>query len=329
MTAHPNLSVTKSNKSDISVGQEILKEEATALTDLANQLNETFTQAVDTLANIKGRIIVTGMGKSGHIGAKIAATLASTGSPAFFVHPGEASHGDLGMITEEDAVIAISHSGGSKELADILAYCTRYKVPHIALTGKAESTLGQAATVILLNGVKEEACPLNLAPTTSTTATLALGDALAVALMTRKGFQKEDFSRYHPGGKLGAQLLTVSELMAKGDALPTVTPTTSTNDLFAELTSKNFGCVGVVENNQLKGIVTDGDIKRHFTPEIFNQTAADIMTSSPITITAEAFATRAVQIMQDKRITVLFVVNDQNEPLGLIHMHHCLQAGVI
>ncbi len=315
---------------DIGAARNVLLEEAKALQNLADTLNADFSHAVDTILGRTGRVIVTGMGKSGHIGAKIAATLASTGTPAFFVHPGEASHGDLGMIAEDDVVIALSHSGESKELGDILAYCSRASIPLIAMTGKPESTLAQAADVVLLNDVKQEACPINMAPTTSTTATLALGDALAVALMERRGFKKEHFARFHPGGKLGSQMAKVADIMVTGDDMPLVTPATTMSDVIIEMTAKNLGGVGVLaEDGTLAGIITDGDLKRHMGDDLLTKKASDIMTANPKTITADDFAVQAVNIMQEKRITSLFVVADDNKPQGVIQIHHCLQAGVI
>jgi arabinose-5-phosphate isomerase len=325
-----HLTNTQQHEADLNEARRLLQAEATALTTLAQKLGDSFTSTVDVLLHIKGRAIVTGMGKSGHIGAKIAATLASTGTPAFYIHPGEASHGDLGMITADDAVIALSHSGESKELSDIIAYCTRYSVPLIAITGRASSTLAQAASHVLLNEVETEACPLNLAPTSSTTTSLALGDALAIVLMQRRGFKKEDFSRYHPGGKLGAQLLKVRDIMLSQD-LPVTKPDAPMTQVLVELTDKNMGCVGIVEDGNLVGIITDGDLKRHMAPDILSKTATDIMTPTPATIREEAFATSAVQQMQKKKITVLFVVRGQKskKPVGLLHMHHCLQAGIV
>lgn len=324
MTAH----AVKPCEGDISIAATLLEEEAKALTTLAQSLDETFVRAVDVLAAATGKVIVTGMGKSGHIGAKIAATMASTGTPAFFVHPGEASHGDLGMITPNDVVIAISHSGESKELGDMLAYCTRFNVPLVALTGRERSTLGQAATVTLLNKVEKEACPINKAPTTSTTATLALGDALAVALMQRQGFLAEDFARFHPGGKLGAQMKTAAELMATGDQLPTVLPEVRMKDVVLEMTSKNLGGVAVVQGGQLKGMITDGDLKRHISQDWLTQKAQDVMNPTPIVITPQTLASTALALMQEKRITSLLVAEEKTLK-GLLHIHHLLQAGVV
>ncbi|RZK99070.1 MAG: KpsF/GutQ family sugar-phosphate isomerase [Rubrivivax sp.] len=304
--------------------------QAQALTTLVEALktDEALPQAVNLIAASAGRVIVTGVGKSGHIGGKIAATLASTGTPAFFVHPTEALHGDLGMITTSDVVIALSHSGESKELAAIVAYTARFRIPLIAVTGKPESTLAKAATVILNTRVTKEACPLNLAPTTSTTVALALCDALAVALMTARGFSKEDFAVFHPGGKLGAQLLRVSEVMVDED-LPLQPVTASMADVLVTLTARNLGCVGLTDpDGNLIGIFTDGDLKRRLTPNLLNQTAADVMTSSPKTTAADTLATAAVAQMESGNVTSLWVVS-AGKPVGLLRVQDCLHANVI
>ena len=316
----------------LTSGRDVLEQEAAALIALAKSLDGAFEEAVELVlaGTEKGRVIITGMGKSGHVGAKIAATMASTGTPAYFVHPGEASHGDLGMITTSDVVLAISHSGGTKELGDIIAHCQRFSVPLICIVGKADSTLGRAANVCLSTGVTQEACPLNLAPTTSTTATLALGDALAVALMTMRGFRKEDFAGFHPGGGLGSRLAKVADLMAKGDDLPVVSETTPMQDAILEMTEKRLGLVGVVDaGGMLSGIVTDGDLRRKMSADLLTKTAADIMTRSPSTIDASTLAAAAVHMMQSRKITALFVLDDMRRPQGVLHIHHCLQAGVV
>ena len=315
---------------DIAVGQDVLRKEAHGLLNMAENLGETFIQALDLMHNTKGRVVVTGMGKSGHIGSKIAATLASTGTVSYFVHPGEASHGDLGMITEQDVVLAFSHSGETKELADVLAHCARFGIPIIAITGKENSTLGRAATVCLINGITEEACPVNLAPTSATTATLAMGDALAIALMTRRGFQSEDFANFHPGGKLGSKLSPVSAFMLTGEGLPLVATGTKMTDAIVEMTTKSQGTLAVVDSkNTLLGVITDGDLRRHIANNLLEKTVDEVMTSSPMTISANTLASKAVYMMQSKKITSLFVVSSENTVEGLIHIHHCLQAGVI
>lgn len=307
-----------------------LTAQAQALTTLAEALatDPALPQAVALIHNSQGRVIVTGVGKSGHIGGKIAATLASTGTPAFFVHPTEALHGDLGMITTSDVIIALSHSGESKELAAIVAYAARFRIPLIAVTGKPESTLARAATVILNTRVTKEACPLNLAPTTSTTVALALCDALAVALMTARGFSKEDFAVFHPGGKLGAQLLRVSEVMVDED-LPLQPATASMADVLVTLTTRNLGCVGLTDpDGNLAGIFTDGDLKRRLTPNLLNQTAADVMTRSPKTTAPDTLATAAVAQMESGNVTSLWVIQS-GKPVGLLRVQDCLHANVI
>lgn len=321
--------LTDSLKNALEEAQRVLRDEAQALNTLSDELGAPFVDALNVITQAQGRVIVTGMGKSGHIGAKIAATLASTGTPSFFVHPGEASHGDLGMITEEDVVIAISHSGGTKELGDVLAHCARFNVPLIAMTGKPESMLGKAADIILLNGVKKEACPIQMAPMSSTTATLALGDALAAAAMKMNGFSAEDFSVFHPGGKLGSKMARVEELMHKGENMPIVPVHTGMEQALLEMSKKRLGLVMAVdENGDLAGLITDGDLRRHMDANLLSKNMNDIMTTSPLTIQADVLAQKAVAMMQEKSITALVVV-DQSKPVGVIHIHDCLQAGVI
>jgi arabinose-5-phosphate isomerase len=324
--------VTLENHAVITSGRDVLEKEAAALMALSAQLDGSFERAVELImaATGKGRVIVTGMGKSGHVGAKIAATMASTGTPAYFVHPSEASHGDLGMVTAEDVVLAISHSGGTKELGDMIAHCKRFSVPLICMVGKADSTLGNAADVCLSTGVTEEACPLNLAPTTSTTATLALGDALAVALMTLRGFRKEDFAGFHPGGGLGSRLAKVSDLMATGDDVPLVQKDTLMQDAILEMTEKRLGLVCVVDGGGvLCGVITDGDLRRKMSADLLSCQAHEVMTKGPSTVAGDALAVTAVQTMQSRKITALFVLDDLHRPQGVLHIHHCLQAGVI
>ena len=254
--------------------------------------------------------------------------MASTGTPAFFVHPGEASHGDLGMITENDSVIAISNGGESKELSDILIYCKRYGIPLIAVTKNANSSLGKAGDILLLLPNDGEACPLGLAPTSSTTATLVLGDVLSVALLERKGFTKTDFSQRHPGGKLGSFLQKVSDLMHKGVDMPIVNDSATMQDALIAMTSKMLGCVGIINSaGKLEGMITDGDLRRCLSPDVLTKKAAEVMTINPKTITADVLAAEAVKLMNDKKITQLFVVQD-NIPVGVIHLHDCLKAGV-
>ena len=315
---------------DIISAKRTIDKEIEALRIMESELDETLTQALDVMQYTKGRVIVTGMGKSGHIGNKIAATLASTGTPSFFVHPGEASHGDLGMLTKDDVVVAISNSGETKELSDIILYCKRYGIPLIAITKNPDSTLGKTGDIVLKLPDDGEACPLGLAPTSSTTATLVLGDILAVRLLERKGFSKTDFRQRHPGGKLGSFLQKVSDLMHKGSEMPLVKEATSMQDALLEMTSKMLGCVGVTDGNgKLIGIITDGDLRRCLTPDVLNKKASDVMTRNPKTTGPDVLAAEAVNLMNNtgKGITQLFVV-DEGKPVGIIHLHDCLRAGV-
>ncbi len=315
---------------DITSARRTIDKEVEALRMMEDELNDNLSKALDIMQNTKGRVIITGMGKSGHVGSKIAATLASTGTPSFFVHPGEASHGDLGMLTNEDSVVAISNSGETKELSDIVIYCKRYHIPLIAMTKNPDSALGRAGDVLLQLPNDGEACPLGLAPTSSTTATIVLGDILAVALLERKGFTKTDFKQRHPGGKLGAFLQKVSDLMHTGAEMPLVSDTATMQEALLEMTSKMLGCVGIVNNNgELLGMITDGDLRRCLNPELLSQKASEVMTQNPKTITADMLAAEALGIMNNtgKGITQLFVVQDR-KPVGIIHIHDCLRAGV-
>lgn len=316
---------------DIISAKRTIDKEIEALRMMEDELSENLTQALDLMQKIKGRVIVSGMGKSGHVGSKIAATLASTGTPSFFVHPGEASHGDLGMLTNDDCVIAISNSGETKELSDIILYCKRYGIPLIAITKNVNSTLGQAGDILLKLPDDGEACPLGLAPTSSTTATMVLGDILAVRLLERKGFTKTDFKQRHPGGKLGSFLKKVSDLMHKGDEMPLVHEDTPMQDALLVMTSKMLGCVGVIDKEgNLVGIFTDGDLRRCLGPDILTKTAQDVMTRNPKTISADILAVEALTTMNTtgKGITQLFVLQE-GKPIGIIHMHDCLRAGVM
>lgn len=316
---------------DILSAKRTINKEVEALRMMEDELNGSLVEALDLMQNIKGRIIVSGMGKSGHVGSKIAATLASTGTPSFFVHPGEASHGDLGMLTKEDAVLAISNSGETKELSDIILYCKRYNIPLIAITKNPTSTLGKTADIILKLPDDGEACPLGLAPTSSTTATMVLGDILAVCLLERKGFSKTDFRQRHPGGKLGSYLLKVSDLMHTGKEIPLVKTGTPLQDALLEMTSKMLGCVGIIDNNGLLiGIITDGDLRRNLSSDMLTKTADDIMTKNPKSVGPDMLAAEAINTMNTtgKGITQLFVIEEQ-KPIGIIHMHDCLRAGVV
>lgn len=319
------------NIQDIKSAKHTVEKEIEALKMMEDNFDDSLTQALDLLQNTKGRVIVTGMGKSGHIGRKIAATLASTGTPSFFVHPGEASHGDLGMLTDEDTVIAISNGGESKELSDILVYSKRFGIPLIAITKNPQSSLGKAGDIILRLPDDGEACPLGLAPTSSTTATLVLGDVLAIALMERKGFSKTDYKQRHPGGKLGAILQKVSDLMHTGNGIPLVSEDTMLQDALVVMTAKMLGCVGVVDDKGvLKGIITDGDLRRWLSPDLLQKKVSDVMTKNPKTIGPDVLAAEALNIMNNtgKGITQLFVVQDDNKPIGIIHIHDCLRVGV-
>ena len=304
--------------------------EIKAIEELKHSLDaDSLTQALDFMQKSKGRIIITGMGKSGHIGKKIAASFASTGTPSFFVHPAEASHGDLGMITEDDVVIAISNSGESRELIDILNYCKRFGITLIAITKNPESSLGKAGDVVLVLPNNGEACPLGLAPTSSTTATLVLGDILTIGMLERKGFSKEDFNDRHPGGKLGAILKRVSDLMHTGQEMPLLDENSNMQAVLLEMTSKRLGCVGFInsQTGDLTGILTDGDLRRCLSSKILEEKAVDLMTRNPKTISPNAMTAEALKIMHDKKITNLFVV-ENNKPVGVIHIHDLLNNGV-
>ena len=318
----------------IELGLAVLKTESEAITALMPRLDQSFHRACDMLLDCEGRIVVTGMGKSGHIGNKIAATLASTGSPAFFMHPGEASHGDLGMITTDDLLIALSNSGETSEITLLLPLLKRLGIPLIALTGKPGSTLARAADINLDVSIDKEACPMGLAPTSSTTASLAMGDALAIAVLQARGFTEEDFALSHPGGNLGRQLLLrVSDIMHSGDAIPLVPVSSSLSDTLLEMTKKGLGMAGVIdpENNQLLGIYTDGDLRRTFEkmPDIKTAQVGDFMTSDCVTIEADRIASEALKIMHDRKINALMVVDKSNLVQGALNMHDLLRAGVV
>ena len=288
-----------------------------------------FARAAAVILAATGNVIVSGMGKSGHIGRKISATLASTGTSSHFVHPAEASHGDLGMIRDDDVVLAMSWSGESPELADIVAYTRRFDVPLIAITSRAESALGKAADICLTLPISQEACPNGLAPTTSTTMQLAAGDALAVLLLERRGFTASDFNRYHPGGKLGTRLLQVSKLMHVGDALPLVKLTASLSEGIVEMTSKRFGIAGVVdESGELVGVLTDGDLRRAFKTGFSDRKVADSMGRHPRVVAPDTLAAQVLAQMNASRVTCVFVV-EAKRPIGLVHIHDLLRAGVI
>lgn len=305
-----------------------INREIDTITKLRDSLDNNLTQALNLMQQAKGRIILTGMGKSGHIGKKIAASLASTGTPSFFVHPAEASHGDLGMITEDDVVIAISNSGESKELVDILNYCKRFGIKLIAITKNPQSSLGKAGDVVLQLPNNGEACPLGLAPTNSTTATLVLGDILTAGLIERKGFTKSDFNQRHPGGKLGSILQRVSDLMHTDLEMPILEENSNMQQVLLEMTSKRLGCVGFVNTDGIfTGMLTDGDLRRCLNSEILTKKAIDLMTKNPKTISKDTMAAEAMKIMHDRKITNIFVIEDK-KPIGVIHIHDLLNNGV-
>ncbi len=313
---------------DLTAARRVLAQESRALKRLAESLDERFAEAAELLGAVRGRIVVSGMGKSGHIGNKIAATFASTGAPALFVHPAEASHGDLGMVTDDDALLMLSNSGETPELDALLNYAKRFGIPVVAIVGKGESSLARAATVSLVLPDEPEAGTLGLAPTTSTTMTLALGDALAVALLERKGFTAEDFRLYHPGGKLGSRLVRVTDIMHGGDAVPLVPAGMPMSEALIVITSKRFGCVGATDaDGALVGIVTDGDLRRHMDQDFLRRPVRQIMTPDPKTISGSALGVEAARMMNACEITSLFVIED-DRPIGIVHIHDCLRAGL-
>jgi arabinose-5-phosphate isomerase len=297
-------------------------------TALAEHLGQSFGKAVDILAGARGRVIVTGIGKSGHIGQKLAATFASTGTPAFFVHPSEASHGDLGMIAKDDAIVAISWSGESVEIGNIITYSRRFKVPLVAITSRAQSALGKQADVVLELPRVKEACPHGLAPTTSTTMQLAIGDCLAIALLESKGFTAHDFKVIHPGGSLGASLRFVGDVMHTGDRLPLAGEDAAMSIALVTMTQKSFGCLGVVDGKgKLVGVITDGDLRRHMGADLLGARTGDIMTRKPKVVVPDMLASAALELLNTSRITALFVV-DKGKPVGIVHVHDLLRVGV-
>jgi len=314
---------------DLAVARRVIRAEIEGLEQLGRTLDAAFGAALDLCTAARGRLIVTGIGKSGHVARKIAATLASTGSPAQFVHPAEASHGDLGMIGIEDAIVALSNSGESDEMAAIIAYSRRFRIPLIAITGGARSTLAEAADAVLLLPRAAEACPMGLAPTTSTTMMMAVGDALAIALLERKGFSPDDFQLFHPGGRLGRRLLRVSDIMHAGDNVPLVSPDAPMSEAILVMSAKSFGCVGVRgEDGRLVGVITDGDLRRHMDDRLLARTVGEVMHRDPKFVTAAQLAAEALGLMNRFAITALFVVDDRLRPTGFLHMHDCLRAGV-
>lgn len=317
----------------LDIAKKVLKIEADAVLALIEKLDANFEKAVDLIYNSKGKVVVTGMGKSGLVGKKIAATLASTGTPAFFLHPAEAIHGDLGMVTSEDVIIAISNSGETEELAGLIPFLKRFNVHLISMTGNPNSTLSRQADAHLDISVKEEACPLGIVPTASTTAALAMGDAIAVALLTKNGFREEDFAFYHPGGSLGKKLFVkVSDLMHQGDALPVISPDKSMTAAVMEISSKRLGIVIVIDaDNKLLGIITDGDLRRgieKWGKALFDMKAGEVMTKNPKTISGDELAAKALSIMETHSITSLTVPDKEGKAEGVIHLHDILRKGI-
>jgi arabinose-5-phosphate isomerase len=312
----------------LSIGRRVIAREADALQMLAGALDDSFDRALALIMAAQGRVIVSGMGKSGHIARKIAATFASTGTPAHFVHPAEASHGDLGMLTKGDVALVLSNSGETAELADILAHTRRFGIPLIAVAGRMDSTLVRQSDVAILLPNAPEACETGIVPTTSTTMTLALGDAMAIALMEHRAFTPEHFRLFHPGGKLGAKLLSVRDLMH--DDVPLIDSSSPMSEALLTISQKGFGVVGVVENHGLVGIITDGDLRRHMAG-LLSLTAGQVMTRNPRTVAPDALAEVAVAAMNDRKITCLFVAEPTapGRALGILHIHDCLRAGVI
>ena len=317
----------------IKTALDVIALEAKGLDALAQSLEngplaDAFVRAVNIIKTAPGRVIVSGMGKSGHIGRKIAATLASTGEPASFVHPGEASHGDLGMISRSDVVLALSNSGETKELSDMMAYCGRFDIPLLSITSGENSSLASASDVCLLMPKADEACGETRAPTTSTTMTLALGDALCVALLRDKGFEAKDFKSFHPGGKLGAAFKKVGDVMNPADRLPLCAPDAGIEKVSETIAQNNFGCVGIVEGGKLTGVITDGDLRRHLSADLLSQTAKDVMTKNPVFVTEDTLAADALGVLAEKHITTLFVCRG-GAPVGLLHIHDMLELGLV
>ncbi len=312
----------------LASARAVIAREVEGLEAVAGALDDRFVALVDRVAHLTGRVIISGMGKSGHIGRKIAATLASTGTPAHFVHPSEASHGDLGMITADDLVLCLSNSGETHELRDIIAYTRRFSIPLVALVRRAGSVLVESADIAIVLPEVPEASPIGV-PTTSTTMMLAYGDALAIALLEQKGFSRADFGVFHPGGKLGSQFTRVSALMHAGDELPLVAADAPMQQVLLTMTAKRFGCAGVVDTaGAMVGIVTDGDLRRHMGTDLMQLTAAQVMTAHPVTITPTMLAAEALGIMNSKSITCLFALTE-GKPVGILHIHDCLRAGVM
>lgn len=328
------MTINDCNMDALSVARRVLKTEADAVHALIEKLNGSFERAIDTIFEARGRVVVTGMGKSGLVGKKIAATLASTGTPAFFLHPAEASHGDLGMVTSRDIIIAISNSGETDEITDLIPFLKRFGVSVISMTGNQNSTLAKASDVSLDISVKEEACPLGITPTASTTAALAMGDAIAVALLVKRGFRQEDFASFHPSGSLGKKLFVrVKDLMHKGVALPVIGSSTPVMDAVMEISSKRLGIAIVADKaGKLLGVVTDGDVRRgiqKWGKDFFDMKAEEVMTRSPKSISSEELAAKALSVMQTYSITSLVVPDSEGRVVGIIHLHDILKDGIV
>jgi len=318
----------------LAIAKKVLKTEADAVLALTDRINSDFEKAIEIIFNSKGRVVVTGMGKSGLVGKKIAATLASTGTPAFFLHPAEASHGDLGMVTSDEVIIAISNSGETEELVGLIPFLKRFDVSLISMTGNPDSTLSKAADVVLDISVKEEACPFGVVPTASTTAALAMGDAIAIALLTKRGFREEDFAFFHPGGSLGKKIFTkVKDLMHHGDSLPMIAPDASMTTAVIEISSKRLGITIVADAyKRILGIITDGDVRRgieRWSKEFFDMNAGEVMTKNPKTISEDELAAKALSIMERHSITSLVVPDVEGKAKGIIHLHDVLKKGIV
>lgn len=311
----------------LQIAKDVILNEAEALQQLANHIDNRLEQALEIISNTKGRLIISGIGKSGHIGRKIAATFASTGQPALFVHAAEASHGDLGMIAKDDTLLLISYSGEAKELTTIIDYSHRLALPIISITGREHSTLARFSTISLVLPQVSEACPMGLAPTTSTTLTLALGDALAVALLSHKGFSKQQFHVFHPGGNLGQQLRRIADCMHQGDRVPLLSTGTLMGECLVKMTAYGFGCMGIIDKNGfLMGMITDGDLRRHMNQDLLNQTVNEVMTKNPLTISPDCLIADALAIFEKKSITNLFVIDEEDQKVcGIVRLHDCLR----
>ncbi len=313
---------------DLEEAKRVLSNESNAIKQLAKSLGKNYVDAIDRLDNVEGRVIFTGIGKSGHVARKMASTFSSTGVPSYFVHPSEASHGDLGIIDNSDAVVVISNSGETPEISDLVEYTKRHKIPLITITSNLDSLIAEQSDIALLLPKVKEACPMGLAPTTTTTMTMALGDAMAINLMTRRNFSANDFKLRHPGGKLGKQLLKVSDIMHKEDEVPVTKKDSLMSDVIIQMTTKSFGCVAVLDERKLLvGIITDGDLRRHMSDKLLQQLAEDVMTPGPKSIRPIALASEAVAVMNELEITNLFVT-EKKSVVGIIHIHDCLRAGI-